>query len=125
MLTAAGPRNTGMNETRKHRWESVIQKKASEYIQENADPSSLITVTRVEMDHKGKSARILLSILPDSRQDQAIAFMKRHEGDIRHLLMQDYPGFVPHLECDLDRGERNRQHIDELFSDLEDTSPRS
>lgn len=108
-----------MKETRTHRWESIIQKKAGQFIQEHSNPSSLITVTRVQMDPKGKSATILLSVLPDSRRQQAISFMKRHEGDIRHLLMKDYPGFVPYLQCEFDRGELNRQHIEEIIKESE------
>jgi ribosome-binding factor A len=107
-----------MNETKQKKWESIVQKTASSFIQEHADPSSLITVTRVDMNSRGKTATILLSVLPESREEPAIAFMKRHERDIRHILLKQYPGFVPYIECTLDKGERHRQHIDELFNQL-------
>jgi ribosome-binding factor A len=110
-----------MKQERRGRWESIIQAKASEYLNSNSDTSSLITVTRVELDEKGKVAHVLLSILPETRESQAIAFAKRHERDIRRELEREHSGFVPFISCELDRGEKNRLRIDELSGDSYDS----
>ena len=82
-----------------------------------ANPQSLITVTRVDMGNDGKSANIFISVFPTTAESAAVAFANRHRGDFGDFYKKQRRGaYPPKVEFFIDLGEKNRQRMDELSS---------
>src|SRR3989344_8814326 len=93
----------------------IIRELSSEYINLESNRNSLITVTRVEIGGKGKHATIYFSTLPESEEENTLAFLKRHAGKLRSFLLKKKAfAFSPAIHFEIDFGEKNRQRIDEL-----------
>lgn len=90
---------------------------AAEFLVREANPQSLITVTRVDMGGDGKSANIFISVFPDTAEQAAVAFANRHRGDFGEFYKKQRRGaYPPRVEFFIDMGEKNRQRMDELSS---------
>ncbi|MBI4079629.1 ribosome-binding factor A [Candidatus Kaiserbacteria bacterium] len=91
---------------------------AGEFLaREVANPSiyGLITVTRAELSDDFRNVTVLLSVLPHTKEEEALAFAKRARSDFRtyvkeHSFLQP----VPIIDFEIDYGEKNRQRVDEL-----------
>lgn len=98
---------------------NLLRELAAQYVNLESNRNSLITVTRVELENRGKLARIYFTVLPDSGADAALEFMQRRESDFRKFLVDKKVfGFAPSIIFDIDYGEKNRQRIDELSQNL-------
>lgn len=86
------------------------------YIEREAGPTSLITVTRVLLSPDGKSATIMISVLPREKEQAAYGFIRRNLGELRkHVTKGLKINPIPFLAVEIDEGEKNRQKIDELL----------
>lgn len=104
-----------MKRVRHDKIEEVIHRKAAEFIRDEAGRSSLLTVTRVELNTSGKDALIYFTTLPESEEDTALKFLERKTPEFKDILIKESRiGIVPHLRFKIDYGERNRQRLDEL-----------
>ncbi len=98
-----------------NRVRSIITDAAASFIATESNGRSLITVTNVIIEDRGRGANILVSILPDTAAANAIEFLKRKRGVFRDYLKEKTKlGRVPIVDFNLDIGEKNRQRIDEL-----------
>lgn len=81
----------------------------------NPAASGLITVTRAELAEHMKSVTVFLSVLPQTKEDEALKVAKRARSDFREYL-KTHSRFhpVPTVDFELDYGEKNRQRIDDL-----------
>jgi ribosome-binding factor A len=92
-----------------------IMRAAAQFLERESNRTALITVTGVELAEKGTRATILLSVLPPSEEVAALAFANRHAGEFRTFLSHAARmRRVPTISFSLDRGEKNRQRIEEL-----------
>jgi ribosome-binding factor A len=92
---------------------------AAKFISRESNRTSLITVTRAEINEKKTVCSIFFTVLPDSEERSAEIFMKRSAGDLRTFLQREEGVFrVPHLEMCLDAGDKHRRKIDELSKTL-------
>jgi len=92
---------------------------AGMYIAREAGRSTLITPTRVEIARDRKHATIFVSVFPDQEVDHALEFLKRHRDSFRDFLKtQGRFSILPFIAFEFDRGEQNRQHLDELSQNL-------
>jgi len=99
---------------------SLIKEFAATFIQHEANTNPLITVTRVTISPDFKRATIFITTLPEGREPDALIFLKRHAGDFRSFMKKKSNlKFIPHVDFDLDVGERHRQHTDEVFRRIE------
>lgn len=104
-----------MNRVRHDKIEEIIHRMAAEFIRDEAGRSSLITVTRVELNPSGKDALIYFTTLPQHEEDTALKFLERKTPEFKDILIREARiGIVPHLRFKIDYGERNRQRLDEL-----------
>ena len=93
-----------------------IKELAAIYIEREAGPTSLITVTRVLLTPDNKSAKIMISVLPRDKENAAYGFIRRNLGDLRKYITKGLKiNPIPFLEVEIDEGEKNRQKIDELL----------
>lgn len=99
---------------------SLIKEIAADFIQREANHDPMITVTRVSIAPDYRRATIFFTTIPEERQQDALIFLKRSAGDFRQYLKKKCKlKLLPHLEFDLDVGERHRQHIDEIARTIE------
>ena len=105
-----------MSEYRSEKITNHIKELAATFIEREAGPTSLITVTRVLLSPDNKRAKIMISVLPREKENAAYGFIRRNLGDLRkHVKKGLRINPIPFLEVEIDEGEKNRQRIDELL----------
>jgi ribosome-binding factor A len=89
---------------------------AQDFFQRESSGLSLITVTRAEVSPDLRNATIFLTVLPESKEASALDFARRQRTDLRTAIKKKLPiKTIPFVEIEIDFGEKNRQHIDELL----------
>ena len=105
-----------MQEFRNEKIKNRIRELSAIFIERQASPTSLITVTGVTLSPDNKYAKILISVLPVEKENAAYGFIKRNLGDMRRYVQENlsiHP--TPYLDVAIDEGEKSRQKIDELL----------
>ncbi|MCI0542572.1 ribosome-binding factor A [bacterium] len=93
----------------------MLQRAASEFFARESNRQSMITVTRVRLGNKNRTAQVCVSVFPEEREAQAIDFMKRRKGEFSKFLSEKTKlQYLPKVDFVIDEGEKNRQRIDEL-----------
>ena len=106
-----------MSEFRNEKIKNNIKELAALYIEREAGPTSLITVTRVILSSDGKRATIMVSVLPREKENAAYGFIKRNLGELRKNIAKSLKiNPIPFLDVQIDEGEKHRQKIDELLN---------
>ena len=89
---------------------------AQDFFQRESSGASLITVTRAEVSADLKHGTIFITAIPESKEPAALDFAKRMRSELRHFVMKRLPvKVIPFFEVEIDYGEKNRIHIDELL----------
>lgn len=96
--------------------EEQIAQLTAGFIERESNKTALITVTRVVILDRGRSATIYISVLPESGEESAINFLKRKRNDLRTVIkkgvnMQN----IPFIDVEIDKGEKARQTIEALL----------
>jgi ribosome-binding factor A len=87
-----------------------------DFFQRESSGASMITVTRTDISRDMKYGTIFITVLPENKEDAAINFAKRMRSDLRHYVMKRLPvKVIPFFEVEIDYGEKNRLHVDELL----------
>jgi ribosome-binding factor A len=93
-----------------------IKELAAQFLGRENNKSSLITVTTATTSPDLKRATIFITVLPDSKENAALGFVKRNLKEMREFLKKNMPiKIIPFLDVEIDLGEKNRQKIDELL----------
>ncbi len=99
--------------------QELIRELAAEFFSRESNRQSLITVTGVEIADRGGRAKILMTVIPESQEEAAIGFAHRQLTDFKHYFMERARiQRIPFFEVFLDRGEKNRQRLDEIAKKL-------
>jgi ribosome-binding factor A len=102
--------------TRQEKMIKELRKLGSEFLSEISNRSSLITITRVDVSPDFKKATLFLSIFPQDKEHEAMAFIERRARDLRdHLKKHLRTKNIPVVTFEIDTGEKNRQRIDQLL----------
>jgi ribosome-binding factor A len=105
-----------MSEFREEKIKNNIKELAALYIEREAGPTSLITVTRVLLSPDNKKATIMITVMPKEKEKAAYGFIKRNLGDLRKNITKNLRiNPIPFLDVQIDEGEKHRQKIDELL----------
>ena len=89
---------------------------AQDFFQRESSGLSMITVTRADISANMERGTIFITVLPESKEEAAINFAKRMRSDLRRYVMKHMPvKVIPFFEVEIDYGEKNRQHVDELL----------
>lgn len=105
-----------MSSYREEKIENKIRELAATFIEREAGNTSLITVTRVILEARGRNAKIMISVLPQDKENAAFGFIKRNLGDMRKFIKNELSiNPIPYLDVEIDEGEKNRQRIDQLL----------
>ncbi len=95
---------------------NLIKEKAAEFLGYESNRDSLITVTSASVSPDLKRATVFITVLPEAKEKTALLFGKRKLGEMREFLKKHMTTkVVPFLDIQIDRGEKNRQKIDELL----------
>ena len=87
-----------------------------DFFQRESSGASMITVTRTEISRDMKHGTIFITVLPENKEEAAINFAKRMRSEMRHFVMKRLPvKVIPFFEVEIDYGEKNRLHVDELL----------
>lgn len=93
----------------------TLQHAAAEFLAREANRNALITVTRAEVSDDRKRGIIFITVLPESYEESAVEFANRNRTEFSKFFEKRVRGMrVPQVEFVIDRGEKNRQRLDEL-----------
>ena len=94
---------------------AALRETAAEFMAREANRQSLITVTGASISEDGKRANIFMTVFPDTAEEAAVQFASRNRREFAEFFKTRVRGvFPPHIEFMIDRGEKNRQRLDEL-----------
>ncbi len=95
---------------------NLIKEKVAEFLCKENNKTSLITVTSANTSPDLKRATIFITVLPEDKEKTALLFAKRKRKEIRKFLRKHMvTKIIPFIDIQIDRGEKNRQKIDELL----------
>ena len=93
----------------------LIKNKAAVFLQNEASPSSLITVTNAALSSDSKRATIFFTVFPIEKEKTALEFAKRKRKEFKQFMMSETRlGRIPLFDFEIDNGEKNRQRIDTI-----------
>jgi len=93
----------------------AIHHAAAEFLSTVSNRTSLITVTAVDLAPKRDRATVLITVLPETQEAAAVEFCNRQAGELRDFLKRRIAlQRLPRITFAIDRGEKNRQKLDEL-----------
>lgn len=100
---------------RQEQYGLLMKEIAAEFFERESSGLSLLTVTRTDISPDLKNCVIYISILPESKEKAALDFARRQLPDLREFVKQKTRTKVlPFFKVELDYGEKNRQHIDDI-----------
>ena len=106
------------NPFKKERTLSLLKELAAKFIQSEAGPHSLITITDCVVSADYKRAKFFISVLPQKEEEFALDFVKRKRTELREFIRKSGGvARVPFIDFEIDKGEKNRQRIDELLEE--------
>jgi len=101
---------------RQEKVSELIKELAASYLLSEANRSPMITVTRVDVSPDMSKSTVYLSVFPEDKEGEALAFAKRKLREFReHVKSKTSFKRVPFFDFVIDNGEKNRQRIDELL----------
>jgi ribosome-binding factor A len=93
-----------------------IKELAAQFLSRENNRTSLITITSCTTSPDLKRATIFITVLPETKEDNVLNFIKRNLGELREFVKKNMSTkIIPFLEVEIDKGEKNRQKIDELL----------
>ena len=102
--------------TRSEKVANFIKERAAEFLNQLGNRTSLITVTAAACSPDLKRATVFISVLPENKEQTALEFVRRQLTELRNYLKKSMrTKNVPHLQVQIDQGEKNRQKIDDLL----------
>ncbi|GEM_PF-148229 len=89
---------------------------AQDFFQRESSGMSLITVTDAEISPDLRQATVLITVLPENKEQAALDFAKRMRTDLRTAIKERLQiKTIPFVEVEIDHGEKHRRHIDDLL----------
>ena len=103
------------------RVKSVLNEYVAQFIREEANTNPLITVTNIAITPNFRGATIFFTTIPDGKENDALIFLTRKATELREYLKKRARlKSIPHIDFQVDYGERHRQHIDTLVHKIEE-----
>lgn len=97
---------------------NLIKEQAAQFLQKENNRTSLLTVTDCTVSPDLKRATVFITVLPEDKENAALSFAKRRIKELREKIGKSLrTKNIPFLDIQIDRGEKNRQRIDELLQE--------
>ena len=107
-----------MQTSRTDKIQEYIKEIAGRFIERESNKTALITVTRVELMQRGRSAMIYLSVLPETGEESAINFLKRKRPEMREAVKAGLNiRTIPFLDVQVDTGQKALHTIETLLKE--------
>ena len=104
-----------MQSKRQTQVSEIIAHRAADFFARESNRRSLVTVTRSDISPDLKNITIFISVLPTEMEEDVLHFAKRNRTDFRQYLKDTTVlKMLPHVDFEIDYGEKNRQRIDDL-----------
>jgi len=101
---------------RQEKIKELIKELAAQFLQEESNYTSLITVTNADVSKDLKRSTVYVSVYPESAEESALNFLKRKRKGLKEFFKSKAKmKSIPFFDFELDKGEKNRQKIDELL----------
>lgn len=101
---------------RKEKMANFIKEQTASFLARENNKTSLITVTGSDISPDFKRATVYITVLPESKENEALSFTKRKRAELREFLKKNMSTkVIPFIDIAIDLGEKNRQKIDELL----------
>jgi ribosome-binding factor A len=95
---------------------NMIKEIAAQFLGRENNRTSLITVSSATASPDLKRATVFITVLPDNKEEEVLEFVKRKRSELRDLLKKSLEmKTIPFIDFAIDKGEKNRQKIDELL----------
>lgn len=95
---------------------NLIKELGAQFLGRENNRTSLITITACSVSPDLKRATLFMTVLPESKEKTALEFVKRKRPEIRDFLKKNMNiKTIPFIDIMIDKGEKNRQKIDELL----------
>jgi ribosome-binding factor A len=95
---------------------NLLKELGAQFLERENNNTSLITVTSCIVSPDLKYATIFITVLPDEKEHDALDFAKRKRKELREYFGKKVKiKNIPFVDIQIDRGEKNRQKIDELL----------
>jgi len=102
----------------------ILRELAADFFSRESNRQSLITITDIEMGGRGSTATILMTVLPEDKEEAAVNFAHRQLTDFKKFVMEKSRiARIPFFEVRIDKGEKNRQRLDEVYSKMNTPQP--
>lgn len=96
--------------------EKMIMKIASQFIENESNKSSLVTVSRVNITSDLKEAKIFISVLPETKENEVIEFLKRNLGELRNYFKEKtIIKTLPFFSIEIDQALKLERKIDDAM----------
>lgn len=96
---------------------NFIKELTAKFLARENNNTSLITVTGANCSPDLKRATVFITVLPENKEQEALAFTKRKRAELREYLKKNMgTKITPFIDVAIDLGEKNRQKIDELLT---------
>lgn len=100
---------------------ALLKEVVAKFVREEANTNPLITITDVVISSSYQHVKVLFTTIPDGKEADALIFLKRKGSDLRSYLKKNARlKYIPHIDFEVDYGERHRQHIDEVVKKIEE-----
>lgn len=95
----------------------LIREELGMLIQREAEfPGALVTITEVEVTKKLDLARVLVSVVPSEKTDEAMKELGKHRDRLQYLLLRKInikP--MPHIVFEVDYGPENAAKVEKAL----------
>lgn len=111
-----------MTEYRNLQIPEIIREALATFIERESNLDSMITITKVDSTNDFKRVNVFVTVFPEHKEQAALDFLKRQRSEARTYLKKNTRlGRIPHIEIELDEGEKSRQRIDEISREIKDS----
>lgn len=108
--------NKSLPTGRQEKVANLIKELTANFLERENNNTSLITVTDCTVSPDFKNTTVFITVLPDEKEHDALDFAKRKRKELREYLKKNIQiKTIPFVDIQIDRGEKNRQKIDELL----------
>ncbi len=105
---------------RSERMKSLLTEIIATFIREEANSNPLITVSNLIVSPNNRDVKVQITTIPNGGEKDALIFLKRKGTDLRHYIKKHGRfQYIPHVDFEIDYGERHRQYIDTITNKIE------
>ncbi len=105
-----------MKPLRQEKVNSLLKNLAASFLSRETI-GAIVSIIRIETSKDLKSAKLFISIFPETKEKEVLDLMNEKKNDLRKYIgSQIRMKFLPTFEFEIDKGEKSRKRIEELLN---------